>query len=586
MRAPRLVAGLAAALTLLVTLSGCASVPSSGPVMHRQADEGSDDSFFFVPPAPQDDADPAALVQSFLLAGGSGSTGKTYEQYDTAELYLTGDMQESWVPTGNVVLYSGAPDITVQPGTGGAAETAEVSVSVEAVARVDAHGMYTEAESPAPFTTSFTLRRNSDQQWRISELDDGVFVPERQFANQFRATRLYFPTRDLKAWVPDQRWFPRSAWRTSAVAEVLYGPPAWLQSAVATAAPEGTQLAVPTVTDDSEGIVEVRLGDDMAELDEPQLGLLFAQLGVTLTDGEVQPEIALYAGEAKLTRPAIAEPAMPVTRGAPVAVSGNELYTVSDDKLLDFEQAVHLEGLDPTAIAVGRGSAPVVVRDGETRLVRVTDVDGSDDQPELLTGARLVAPSLDRYGFVWSSDDPGRTDFDPANDDGELLVVDQSGTKHVRRPDWLGGRQVIGVRVAPDGARVAVVSQRANSTSVHVAAIVRGENGEPEKLTKPLEVAASVSGVVSAQWSGQTALLLLTQDDDTTAIFETGVGGLPDDSGGTETVQELADVKILTSGVTDSGALALTHHGDLYQEHTTGWGDPIAEGILAVGYPG
>ncbi|MBO0608157.1 LpqB family beta-propeller domain-containing protein [Myceligenerans salitolerans] len=585
MRAMHVTAGLAAVLALLVPVAGCASVPSSGPVMSRQADPGDEDAIGFIPPEPAEDADPAGLVRSFLLAGGSGSTATTqYEQYDTARLYLTNDVQETWAPTENVVVYSGAPDITVRAD---GLDAADVSVSVDAVARVDAHGMYTEASVVAPFTTSFSLTRGDDEQWRIDELEDGIFVPQRQFANQFKATRLYFPTRDLREWVPDQRWFPRSAWRTSAVAEVLSGPPAWLQDAVGTAAPVGTQLAVPAVTDDSEGAVEVRLGTEVADLEESARGLLFAQLEVTLSDGEVRPEIALYAGDARLNEPAIDEPDLPSTPGAAIALSGGELFTVSDDRLADFERSVHLEDLDPTAIALGPGAAPVVVRDGRTRILRVADVGNATGQQELLAGTALVAPSVDRHGFIWSSDDPGDDDFDPSKDDGELLVAHESGTRHDRSPEWLSGRQVIGVRVAPDGARVAVVSRRAGTTSVHVAAVVRGENGEPDQLTTPLEVGTSVTDVVSAQWSGETSLLLLTRDDEgTTAMYETGVGGLSDDSGSTETVQELADVRTLTAGVTDAGALALTRGGDLYQERTTGWGDPIAEDITAVTYPG
>ncbi|RPF20148.1 LpqB family beta-propeller domain-containing protein [Myceligenerans xiligouense] len=585
MRPTHVAAGLAAILALLAPVAGCASVPSSGPVMSRQADQSDEDAVGFIPPEPADDADPARLVRSFLLAGGSGSTATTqYEQYDTARLYLTNDVQESWAPTENVVVYSGAPDITVDAE---GADAADVTVSVDAVSRVDAHGMYAEASTVAPFTTSFSLTRDDDEQWRIDELEDGILVPERQFANQFKATRLYFPTQDLREWVPDQRWFPRSAWRTSAVAEVLTGPPAWLQDAVDTVAPVGTQLAVPTVTDNSDGAVEVRLGGDIADLDETKRGLLFGQLEVTLSDGEVRPEIALYAGDARLSDPMTDKPDIPSTRGTAIALSGEELYTVSDDRLADFERSVHLEELDPTAIALGPGASPVVVRDGRTRILRVADVDNATGQQELLAGTRLVEPSVDRHGYVWSSDDPGHDDFDPSKDDGELLVAHESGTRHDRSPEWLSGRQVIGVRVAPDGARVAVVSRRAGTTSVHVAAVRRGENGEPEQLTTPLEVAASVPGVVSAQWSGETSLLLLTRDDEgTTAMYETGVGGLPDDSGSTETVQELADVTNLAAGVTDAGALALTRGGDLYQENATGWGDPIAEDIAAVAYPG
>ncbi|GAB4083744.1 LpqB family beta-propeller domain-containing protein [Myceligenerans cantabricum] len=578
----RLAAWVTAALALMVVVAGCASVPSSGPVMFRQAEQNDEDAVGYIPPAPQTDADPESLVRSFLLAGGSGSTAAT--QYETAELYLADDVRDDWTPTGNVVVYLGSPEITVRNDD---ADTARVTVSVEAAAHVDAHGTFTEASNAAPFTTSFSLTRGEDEQWRIDELEDGVLVPSRQFANQFKATQLFFPSLDKQTWVPEQRWFPRSSWRTSAVAEALAGPPDWLQGAVGTAVEEGTQLAVPTVTDDDEGAIVVQLGEEVLDLDDARLALLFAQLKATLADGGLQPEIALYAGDSRLTEPTVDQPVKATTRGMPIALSGGELYTVSDERLTDFERSVHLEELAPTAIAVGPGAAPVVVRDGRGRLVRVADVDTVGGQQELLVRERLAEPSVDRYGYVWTSDDLGR-DFDPEDDDGRLLVVHESGEQYTVTADWLNGRQVIGVRVAPDGVRVAVVSRTAGSTSVHVAAIVRGDEDEPAlRLATGVEVAAGVPDVVSAQWSDQTALFLLARDDDgVTTMYETGVGGLPDESGSTVVVQELASVRSLTSGVTDAGALALTRRGDLYQEHTTGWGDPVAENIDSVAYPG
>lgn len=595
----RLAAALAAGCA--VTLgAGCASVPSSGPVMYRVADRSGDDAVVGLNPAPpQDDADPSGLVNSFLLAGSSGATAPT--QYETAQLFLTDEAREEWSPTGDVVVYSGRPEVDVDQLD---AQSAQVSVSVTALARVDAHGTYTEASQAAPFTVSFSLTRGGDDQWRIDELEDGVFVPATQFANQFRASPVYFPTPDGRSWVPDQRWFPRSSWRTSAVEEVLNGPPEWLQEAVSAGAgaPPGTQLAVPTVSADRDGVYQVWLGEDLASLTESQLSLLYAQLSVTLSDGGVEPEIAIHAGDSRLAEPTLDPPALPATLGTPIALADGELFTVSDGQLTDFDRSVHLEGLDPTAIALGPGAAPVVVLDDDERIVRVADVESESGQQVLLTGEELAPPSVDQHRYVWSSDDPGgevpsgagHADTTETPDTeashthlGRVLFAHESGIVDALAPDWLRDRQVIGVRVAPDGARIAIVSRTERSTQVHVAGIVRNENHVPVQLTRGVEVAAAVSDVVSAHWSGETSLLLLTRDDGVAALYETGVGGLPDESGTTESVQELPGVTTVTAGVTDDGVLALTTTGALYQERPTGWGDPLTDGrIDAIAYPG
>ncbi|GAA1861962.1 LpqB family beta-propeller domain-containing protein [Myceligenerans crystallogenes] len=579
----RRTAAVIAALLGLAGVAGCASVPSSGPVMYRVANADDDDAVGLVPPGPVDDADPESLVSAFLLASGSGAAAPN--QFETAKLYLTGDAAGQWAPTGDVVVYEGSPTVTQSvegPGR------VRVSILVDAVARVDAHGAYAEASQASPYTTSFELVQGDDEQWRIDELDDGVIVREGQFADQFRATPLYFPSADQRSWVPDQRWFPRSSWRTNAVDEVLDGPSEWLLGAVGEGpAPEGTELAVPTVTADGDGAYQVSLGPEIAGLTEARLALLYAQLAATLSDGGVEPEIALYSEDGLLTEPPQSQqPSLPATLGSPVALAEDgELYSVSDGELTDFQRTVHLQDLTPTAIALGPGASPVVVLDGDERIVRVADVPSESGQQELLRGDELVAPSVDPHGFVWSSADPGR---DIAADEaGELLVAHESGTTLELGAPWLEGRGVVGVRVAPDGTRVAIVTEAAGGTRVHVAAVVRDENHVPQELTKGIEVAASVSGVVVAQWSGQTSLLLLAEDGDgTTSMHQTGVGGLPDDSGSTAAVQELYDVDAVTAGVADSGALALTSAGELYEEHPTGWGEPIAEKIDAIGYPG
>lgn len=581
-RPSRSVAGVAAAVLGLAVLAGCASVPTSGPVMYRVASADDDDIVAFVPPGPVDGADPEALISRFLLASGSGAAAPN--QFETAKLYLTSEAAEQWVPTGNVVVYEGTPEITQSvegPGR------VRVSLSVDAVARVDGHGAYTEASQAAPFPTTFELVQGSDEQWRINGLDDGVFVQARQFADQFRATPLYFPSADQRSWVPDQRWFPRSSWRANAVDALLKGPSEWLLGAVGEGpAPEGAELAVPTVTADGDGAYQVRLGPEIADLAESRLALLYAQLAATLSDGGVEPEIALYAEDGLLTEPTRSQqPSPPATVGTPVALSRDELYAVSDGTLTDFQRSVHLEGLDPTAIALGPGGSPVVVLDDDRRILRVADVPNAHGQQELLVGDELVPPSVDSHGYVWSSGDPGR-DIEP-EDAGELLVAHESGTTYELTADWLEGRGVIGVRVAPDGTRLAVVTEAAGSTRVHVAAVVRDENHVPQALSRDsIEVAAAVSGVVAAQWSGETSLLLLAEDAAGATMHETGVGGLPDESGSTVPVQTLYDVDAVTTGVTDSGALALTSTGDLHEEHPTGWGEPIAADIDAVAYPG
>ena len=58
-------------MTCVAVLSGCASLPESGPV-HRQAADQPDrpqDAPYFNPPGPAKDGSPAAIVSGFLVSG-------------------------------------------------------------------------------------------------------------------------------------------------------------------------------------------------------------------------------------------------------------------------------------------------------------------------------------------------------------------------------------------------------------------------------------------------------------------------------------------------------------------------------------
>ena len=566
---------LVAAVVTLACVAGlgaCAQIPTSGPVRIGTEDADPRVDFALLPQGPAPGATPRIIVSGFLGAAVAATTSP--KEFQTAREFLTEDVSLKWDPRVSVRVVREPPlpepveeDIDYQD-----AETVEVVVSATTIATLDGAGAYTEVSDPRELDYRFTLVKTGGE-WRISALDNGVLVPANLFANQYRATRLFFPAaNDMKKLVPDLRWFPRRLWRSVAVQETLAGPPEWLQGATQSLVPEGTQLASPSVQDtDGEQATAVRLSEQISAARADERAVIEAQLSATLSEGagRVVP-VDLYSGTNRLAGGA-ADVTIPATTAPAMVLKDDELYLVADGRLTPH-LTPDLSGIDPTALAVSPSVEPIVVRNGVDEIVNLS----TEGAPEtLFEGPELAAPSVDRFGAAWTSGGLG-----------ELWVAMEAIPEITLDPDWLSGRKVISVSVAPEGSRVTIVSKAPSGNQVHVAGIVRDEEGMPVDLAPPLVVAAPVDDIVDARWSGITTLALLTRDGDGgSGVWTAGVGGLAGTAGAARQLPGLTDVEQLTAGVTDGGILVVTKDGGLEREETGVW-QPFADDVDLVAYPG
>jgi hypothetical protein len=238
-------------------------------------------------------------------------------------------------------------------------------------------------------------------------------------------------------------------------------------------------------------------------------------------------------------------------------LQGGTLKNLVGHSLEASELVVHLEGIDPTALAIDPDANVVVVRDGDGRLVRVT----GERPTVLLSGTSLVPPSVDRFGTAWTADVGG-----------PIVVVAPAGDHHDLDVPWLEGREVISLRVSPEGARLAVVSRGDGGTSVQVAGIQRDARGVPTGLTPtPLTVGASVREADMAVWREEAVLALLGHDDTGAAgVFFAGVGGLSTSVDGTpRRVAGINDPVWLSASVGTGDVLAITTDGELHLRQST-----------------
>lgn len=534
-------------------LAGCASIPVTGEVQQGRDEIPRGPDVGQIARGPVADADPDVIVNGFLLAAQSIPTSVT--GINVAREFLTDQAADSWSPESRVVVTEGLPQPVpseVDPST----DRVTVQASSTVVASLDEHGVFREEPVAVAQPLTFDLERVAGQ-WRIAQLDDGVIVPSPSFGSTFHVTTLYFPTTDGTSWVPDVRWFPQTTWRTNAVRELLAGPPEYLAGAASSVLPEGTRLASLSVTEGPDGRLEVELSDQISEAPGELRGLFAAQVRATLADGGGEPVVTLIDSNGPIVPQEVDPLEFPRTPGKAVVLQGGTLKDLKGRSLEPSELVVHLDGLDPTELAISPAGDAVVVRDGDGRLVRVT----GKEPAMLLSGTKLVAPSIDRFGTVWTADVGG-----------PIVVVTPGGDHHDLAAPWLDGREVVSVRVSPEGARVAVVSRADGATSVQVAGIQRDARGVPTGLTPTtLTVGASVREVDQAVWQEEAVLALLGHDDTgAAAVFFAGVGGLSNSVDGTpRRVGGINEPVWLSASVGSGDVLAINTDAELHLRQST-----------------
>lgn len=154
---------------LIVLLSGCARIPTSGPVgKSSESSAGNVSAPVFLPAAPQPGASPETIIDYFYRAG-SG-----YEDdYAVARQYLTQASAVSWKPDKRALVYREAR--VVPTGTENVFNY-ELDVSYT----VDADGIATQSPPGTVERIPVTVTQ-VDGEWRISAIPDGTAIAEETF---------------------------------------------------------------------------------------------------------------------------------------------------------------------------------------------------------------------------------------------------------------------------------------------------------------------------------------------------------------------------------------------------------------------
>lgn len=525
----------AGALAVGVLLAGCAAMPSKGfppPSIASESNGGSTQAaqqVVVVAEPPKATDHPAQLLSNFL-----DDLVADESDYRTAKEYLGKDMNAAWNPEKQVTVLDGIQQ-RVLPGATSSRMT--IDVSGHEMATLDAKHAY-RAASGTLVHEAFEFTKGAHG-WQIDSLPQGVILNQVDFQRIYESVNLYFPVAgqsDGSAPSPlaADPIYVRSHIDplTDAADGLLDGPSDWLGPAVLPGFPTGTSLGGGNLDVTADGTVKVHFtGRAGSLLQDPTVcDRMAAQLFFTLMQvptaqakqaGQPINSVALYQG---------AGTSSVCTAGTNSSYS--PLLSASADTSYFVDANGHLRSLDvghehgipapetvPGALAPpqagkiggfavapgGSGKVAVLSQDRHALYVSTLTQQTAPDHPVLTSSGApgLTTPSWDSLGTLWT------VDTNPASQGLRALV----GETLV--PVTVAGLQgtVTDVRVAADGARIALTVKNGDTSSVEVGRVQRSGTAAAPQLTIAglLSVAPTLTTIKSVSWADGDSVIVLGQ---------------------------------------------------------------------------
>lgn len=532
-------------LVLFALVSGCARIPTAGPV-GKSTDEsaGNLNAPVFLPAAPQAGAAPETIIEDFYRAG-SG-----YEDdYAVAREYLTQASSVAWKPDQRALVYRSATVVRT------AVENV-FNYELDIAYTVDADGIATQTPEGTKENIPATVTQ-VDGQWRISAIPDGTAIPEETFKVIYGAYPIYFYDPSFTYAVPDVRWFIKNKTVKAMTSALLAGPAPYLRGAVVSAFPSGIKLAresVPVVS----GAAQVDLtAKELSEASTEDRLRMQTQLALTFRSQPDVVNVELRANQDLVRVEDNGSVLPPVqNKGVParqIAISGNELVRYENNRVSPLPDMQTVSALGPRYPAESPVSQTVAFLN-ESRTTLYSIVPGQPARA-LTTRSTLTHPSFSLHDWVWTSG-PG------AAGGTEIVAYRPAGVAEgadvpvaTLAPSWLAGRTVKDLRVSREGVRVLVISEQNGKSRVQVAGIIRGADGTPKELTAPITLVTDtdpdqgvwVSDTVVAVMKGSAAanvtpeLLSLTSGQPQQLAPWPGLVGLSAGNGTEEIYGQSAD---------------------------------------------
>lgn len=559
----RRVIATVAAVSVATAVASCTSLPDSGPVSSAspQIPEGYGvDVLAQGPPA---DATAEEIVQGFLRASAYGYA----DDFDVASQYLASSAD--WDPTNQTRVFAATTEPVFSTNASGG-----ITVTFSQVGTVDLSGRYS-VMSPISSTAQFSLV-NENGQWRIAQLSDGLIVSDINFQQTFGAVQLQFLANDRTSLVPELRWYPLDSRLERVVSGLLLGPSDWLDAGVTSAFPAHTQLGPGGVTIADETAI-VDLTPQILNLTEDELAYAHQQLVATLSASFGVTNVTITVDGDRVETAAnpqdVVDLALPQSVSGPILLSGDVLVRYAGSSIQPVQGAADVSGRSPRDLAIpyeGVAAPIVVVADGGTNLITVP-TDGSASSV-LLSGTYFAAPSIDRYGWIWTIDSGAQT---------LIQTLTAGGDSQPISAPWLEGRTPVQIQVAPDGARAIVVSRSGSQSYVEAFSISRDAQGRPTGIGEPIRIAEPLSVVMDLAWIDQVTVAILAAPAPGAAarVYRAPLGGP------LTTLPAIDQAVSLAASRGERSIVVVTEDGMLYTRAGATW-RPVATGVSDPAFSG
>ncbi|MEI2777152.1 MAG: hypothetical protein V9G19_14515 [Tetrasphaera sp.] len=528
---------LAAALCAVVLLTGCLGIRADDAIrVGLDVQEPAAAPVYYLPAGPREGASPEEIIAGFLHADEVSG-----ERLTIAQSYLTRRLVGSWDPSirTDVIDAAGRPDIHAQSG-------GWYEISADLVATIDGAGRMQASAPGSRARLSVQLKRVGGE-YRIDATSAGFgrWVRANVLDQVLRPVSLNYPAVGMRTLIPDIRWLPVTGLATGLARAQFGPPPSYLDGAVETGL-ASARLSVDAVPVRA-GVATVTLASRPAYADPRTRAMVWAQLAATLSQAAAITGVEVSVEGAALDAPGVTpplasasvlgfEPVMVAAGVKPLVRIGGQLHPVD-------VAALTSPGLDAAVTAspfpriLPAWNRVALSADGREVAAVGTNGDGlaryrQDVSVEVAGFAdRLTGPTYDRFGMLWVGGRP----LDPATV-GRLWWLDASaaslaaGDNAAAQPiaaSWLVDRLAVAVAFPADGARIAVISTRADGSDsrLDVAGVTRNAAGAPTAITgTSLRLGAPLVELRDLVWISDRELAVLAGAEDRVRPFEVTLG--------------------------------------------------------------
>lgn len=577
-------------------------MPDSGDLRGVESTPRQDTQVRVFAMPPSEDAAPSEIVQGFLEALTSDDP-----TYATARQYLTGRAAQTWDPDSATTVLDDGPQ-SAPDRAGGRENSGDMTFLLTGtrVATVDAQQAYAPASGGYSQPVHLVRDKKTDQ-WRIDALPQGVVMGTSDFRRNYMSVNKYYFASAVvgasgrPAAVADPVYVrERVDPMTQMVRSLLSGPTNWLRPVVRSGFPTGTALADDTdaLTPDDQNKLTVPLNGKAARVGQEKCDEMAAQLLFTLQSlTTAVDEVELRSGDKRLC-------SLSENRATTIAARGStlrpdHLYFIDGDHRL-----MRMSGGSDTKPqvapgALGDSGRPLrsVAVSRDERLAAGVTLDGK----QLYTGSllsattlgtplltsrgatetdRLTTPSWDAQNDLWVAD------RNPAAPHLYLLQKGE-GTPLVVQVPGLDGR-INTVRVAADGARIALVVEKDGKQSLLIGRVEREQRaGEEEPVVSVQELRSAtpeLEQVTAVSWAADSRLVVVGKEAGGVeqVQYVQSDGSLPE----TGSLPGLTEVQsIAASEDSEAPLFATSKNGLLWLPGGSGW-RTLKETASVVFYPG